>query len=136
MLYTTISFQGNCDEALTFYKETLGAEIKDVAYFRDAPPDSGLDASLPPNFVMHSEVSIFGAKMTMTDGATAPITGDYFSLMLSFDSTEEVTAVFNKLADGGQVVNPLASQFWATLCGDVQDRFGIHWHIFTSEQVS
>ena len=132
MLYTTISFQGNCDEALTFYKEALGAEVKDVAYFRDAPPDAGMDASLPPNFVMHSEVSIFGTQMTMTDGATAPITGDYFSLMLSFDSADEVTAVFNKLVDGGKVVSPLASQFWATLCGDVQDRFGIHWHIFTN----
>ena len=40
MLITTISFQGNCDEALTFYKEALGAEVKDVAYFRDAPPNS------------------------------------------------------------------------------------------------
>jgi len=131
MLITTISFQGNCDEALAFYKEALGAEVKDVAYFRDAPPDSGMDESLPPNFVMHSEVLIFGTKITMTDGGTAPIAGDYFSLMLSLDSAEEVISVFNRLADGGQIVGALAPQFWATLCGDVQDRFGIHWHICT-----
>jgi len=134
MLIATISFQGNCDEALTFYKEALGAQVKEVAYFRDAPPDSGMDESLPPNFVMHSEVSIFGTQITMTDGGTAPITGDYFSLMLAFDSGEEVTSVFNKLADGGRVVNALAPQFWATLCGDVQDRFGIHWHICTQDE--
>ena len=104
MLITTISFQGNCDEALTFYKEALSAEIKVVAYFRDAPPNSGMDESLPPNFVMHSEVLIYGTQITMTDGGTAPIAGDYFSLMLSFDTAEEVTSVFNKLADGGQVM--------------------------------
>jgi len=132
MLIPTISFQGNCDEALAFYKEALGAAVKDVAYFRDAPPSSGMDESLPPNFVMHSEVLIFGTQITMTDGATAPIAGDYFSLMLSLDSAEEVTSVFNKLADGGQVVAALAPQFWAALCGDVQDRFGMHWHICTS----
>jgi len=132
MLITTISFQGNCDEALTFYKEALGAEVKEVAYFRDAPPDSGMDESLPPNFVMHSEVMIFGSKFTMTDGGTAPITGDYFSFMLSLDSEEEVTSVFNKLAKGGQVTGALAQQFWATLCGDVQDCFGIHWHVCTN----
>jgi len=131
MLITTISFQGNCDEAITFYKEALDATVKDVAYFRDAPPDSGMDESLPPNFVMHSEVLIYGTQITMTDGGMAPITGDYFSMMLSFDTADEVTSVFNKLADGGQVIGELAPQFWATLCGDVQDRFGVHWHICT-----
>ena len=132
MLVTNISFQGNCDEAIAFYKEAVGAEVKGVYYFRDAPPDSGMDESLPPNFVMHSEVLIFGTQITMTDGGTAPIAGDYFSLMLSLDSAEEVTSVFNKLADGGKVIGALAPQFWATLCGDVQDPFGIHWHICTS----
>ena len=131
MLVSTISFQGNCDEALTFYKKALGAEIKEVAYFKDAPPNSGMDESLPPNFVMHSEVHIFGTQITMTDGGLAPITGDYFSMLLSFDTAEDVTSVFNKLADGGQVVNPLDQQFWATLCGDVVDRFGVNWHICT-----
>ena len=131
MLYTSISYQGNCDEALTFYKEALGAKVKDVAYFRDAPPDSGMDESLPPNFVMHSDVTISGTQIIMTDGGAAPITGDYFTLMLALDSAEEVTSAFNKLADGGKVIEDLAPQFWATLCGDVQDRFGINWHICT-----
>ena len=133
MLTTTISFQGNCDEALTFYKEALGAEMKEVAYFRDAPPDSGMDESLPPNFVMHSEVLIFGTQVTMTDGGTAPITGDYFSMMLSFDTAEEATTVFNRLADGGRIIEALAPQFWAVLCGDVEDKFGINWHILVNE---
>jgi len=129
MLIPTISFQGRCDEAITFYKEALGAKVKDVAYYKDAPDDFVMD--VPPNFVMHSEVQIFGAVITMTDGATAPITGDYFSLILMFDNAEDVTAVFGKLATGGNVVTPLAQQFWATLCGDVEDKFGIHWHICT-----
>ncbi|MCL2407800.1 MAG: VOC family protein, partial [Defluviitaleaceae bacterium] len=88
--------------------------------------------SLPPNFVMHSEVLIFGARFTMTDGGVAPITGDYFSFVLSLSSAEEVRAVFGKLSNGGRIVGALAPQFWADLCGDVQDRFGIHWHICTS----
>ena len=131
MLNTTISFQGNCDEALTFYKEALGAEVKEVVYLRDLPPDTGMDASLPPNFVTHSEVLIFGTLITMTDGGTTPITGDYFTFTLTLDSVDEVTSAFNKLAEGGKVVEALAPQFWATLCGDVQDPFGIHWHILT-----
>ena len=131
MLIPTISFQGKCDEAITFYKEALGAEVKGIYYFKDAPADSGMDESLPPSFVMHSEILICGTQITMTDGATAPITGDFFSLMLMFDSAEEVSAMFNNLAGGGKIVTPLAQQFWATLCGDVVDQFGISWHICT-----
>ena len=129
MLIPTISFQGRCDEAITFYKETLGAEVKEVAYYKDAPKDFVMD--VPPNFVMHSEIMICGTLIIMTDGATAPLTGDYFSLMLMFNSVEEVTAAFEKLTNGGKVITPLEQQFWATLCGDVEDRFGIHWHICT-----
>ena len=128
----TISFQKDCDKAIAFYKEALGAEVKEIAYFRDAPEDSGMDPSFPPDFVMHSEVLIKGTTVIMTDGGTAPITGDYFSLMLDFDTAEEVTATYNKLADGGKAIAPLQTQFWAALCGDVQDRFGIHWHICTN----
>ena len=131
MLIPTISFQGKCDEAIAFYKEALGAQVKDVAYYKDAPKEFVMD--VPPNFVMHSEVLVFGTVITMTDGATTPITGNYFSLMLMLDTAESVTAAFNKLADSGTVITPLAQQFWATLCGDVQDKFGIHWHICTQE---
>jgi len=129
MLIPTISFQGKCDEAITFYKEALGAEVKDIAYYKDAPKEFVMD--VPPNFVMHSEVQVLGTVLTMTDGGAAPITGDYFSLMIMLESAEEVTTVFNSLATSGTVVAPLTQQFWATLCGDVQDRFGINWHICT-----
>ena len=128
MLLPTISFMGNCDEAITFYKEAIGAEVKEIAYFRDAPPNSGM-GDLPPNFVMHSEIKIFGTSVTMTDGAKKPISDDYFSFIAMFDTAEEVTSVFNKLADGGQVTDALAPQFWSSLCGNVTDRFGISWHV-------
>ena len=131
MLIPAISFQGRCDEAITFYKEALGAQVKNVAYYKDAPKEFVMD--VPPNFVMHSEVLMFGAVITMTDGATAPITGDYFSLVLTLDTAEDVTAAFNKIADGGRVIEALAPQFWASLCGDVEDRFGINWHIATRD---
>ena len=129
MLLPTISFMGNCDEAISFYKGAIGAEVKEIAYFRDAPSDSGMDETLPPNFVMHSEIIVFGTVLCMTDGGHTPITGDYFGLSALLDSAEEVTSVFNKLADGGQVVEALSSQFWSSLCGTVTDRFGISWHI-------
>jgi hypothetical protein len=54
--------------------------------------------------------------------------------MVSFDSDEETTAIFDKLADGGKVTEALAPQFWAPLYGFVQDRFGVSWGISTKEK--
>ena len=127
----SIGFPGNCDEAITYYKEMLGAEVKEIIYFSDAPPDSGMD--LPPNFVAYSEVLLFGTPIMMTDGMETPMSGEHFWFTLSFDSAEEATSIFNKLAAGGQILEPLAPQFWASLNGSVKDRFGITWNIGTKE---
>ena len=132
MLTTAISFPGNCNEAIAFYKEAIGAEVKDIAYFRDAPPNSGMDESLPPDFVMHSEVSIFGTVVAMTDGAEKRATGDNFSFMITLNSAEEVTTVFNKLAAGGQVIEAPAPQFWSSWYGVCEDRYGVNWSVMTN----
>ena len=78
MLLPTIHFPGTCDEAISYYKETFGAQTREVAYFRDAPADTGL--SLPPNFVMYSEVSVFGTLLSLSDGAESPPSGEHFAM--------------------------------------------------------
>ena len=133
MLVPTICFQGNCDEAITFYKEAVGAEVKTINYLRDAPKDFAMEGFSSPNHVLNSDVIIYGTQIAMLDGAKKRITGEYFTLTLFLDSDEEVTSVFNRLADGGRVIEGLAPQFWATLCGDVEDRFGVNWHVLTKD---
>ena len=129
MLVPTICFQGNCEEAINFYKKAVGAEVKVINYLREAPQDFTMDGFSEPNHVLNSEVVIYGTPIAMLDGGTARITGEYFTFTLYVDSAEEARTVFNNLAEGGQVIEALAPQFWAKLCGDVQDKFGIHWHI-------
>ena len=131
MLIPTIHFPGTCEQAIDFYKEAVGADVKTIVCFRDAPPDTGMD--LPPNFVMYSELSIFGTTISMTDGAKSKGTGDIFTFTVFLDTAEEVTALFNKLAEDGEVVEALEPQFWVSLTGYVKDRFGVNWNICTSD---
>ena len=134
MFLPTIHFPGNCDEAISFYKEVLGAEVKDIAYFKDAPKDSDVETlSLPPNFVMHSVISIHGSLVSMTDGTETKPTGDNFTFFITEDTVDKVTALYERLLEDGSEVEPLAPVFWASMYGIVEDKFGVNWQVMTRE---
>jgi len=132
VLIPNIHFPGNCDEALNFYKDALGAQVKEIHYFRDAPPNSGMEG-LPPDFVMHSEVVIFDTTMYITDGGEKRPSGENFSFLISIDTAEEAAAIFEKIADTGKIIVALAPQFWSSLYGSVEDAFGVQWQIMLKE---
>ena len=132
MLTTVISFTGNCNEAISFYKEALGAEVKSINYFKDAPENHGME-ELPPEFVMHSEVLISGSMINMTDGAEGNFSDDNFSFLIIKDTADEVSELYHKLSEGGKVIEELAPVFWASMYGMVVDCFGICWQMMTSE---
>ena len=132
MLTTMIHFAGNCDEAISFYKDVLGAKIKNIHYFKDAPADHGME-ELPPHFVMHSEILIEDAIVNMSDGAQSSFSGDNFSFMITKETEECVSDLYHKLSEGGKIVVELAPAFWASMYGMVVDRFGICWQIMTPE---
>ena len=125
----SIGFPGNCNEAINFYKDVLGAKIKEITHPSDDSSDS--DSDISSDFVTYSEVVINGASIMMVDGVETAMPGEHFWFTLSFDSKEEATIIFNKLADGGQIIEPLAPQDCVSLIGNVKDQFGITWNIGT-----
>jgi len=125
MLLATIHFPGNCDEAISFYKEAIGAEVKNIVYSDDE--------SEGPN-VMHSVVSIHGTLICMTDGAETRPAGDNFTFLVTEDSADDVRALYGRLLEGGgKEVEALAPVFWASMYGIVEDRFGVNWQVMTPE---
>ena len=127
MITPCIHFDGNCSEAITFYKEALGAEAKEVFYAKDAPDYN--TESLPLDFVMHSEIIICGMNFSLTDGSETELSDTHISFMITYDTADEVKAAFEKLEIGGEVVEPLAKVFWSDLYGYVIDRFGVNWQV-------
>ena len=127
--FPSISFPGNCDEAIAYYKEVLGAEVKAIVYNGNDPTNPNMDKSLPPNFVTYSEVLLFGTPVMMTDGAKKKMSRDNFSFTLSLNTEEEVADLFNKLADGGEIVEALGTELCGYLMGSVNDRFGLSWTV-------
>lgn len=124
-------FNGRCEEALTFYRTALGAEVDLMMRYSDAsePPRPGM---LPPGFenkVMHATFRVAGSTLMASDGSTLGANFAGFSLSLGFATAAQAEKAFTALSDGGKVTMPLAKTFWSPLFGMLNDRFGVGWMV-------
>ena len=129
---TTLSFAGRTEEALAFYRDRLDAEILFLMRFRESPDQSFTQPGME-DLIFHASFQIEGTILKASD--VGPLTRDScdgftgFALLLELESTDRARRVFNALADGGDVVIPLAASAFTSLYGVVTDRFGIAWKI-------
>jgi PhnB protein len=122
-----IAFNGNCREAIDFYKEALGAEELFSQTFGESPmPDMG-----PANNIMHATIKVGDSHIMMCDDPRPDATtkAGNISLAVGLNDTGQARTVFDKLADGGKVTMPLDKTYWAEAFGMLTDKFGINWMV-------
>ncbi|MGQ7791560.1 VOC family protein [Faunimonas sp. B44] len=127
-----LSFEGRCEEAIAFYRETVGAEVEYMMRFSEAPelPPPG---TMPPGMedkVMHASLRIGDSIVMASDGmcgGKAAFSG--ISLALTARDADEAERVFAALAEGGQVMMPIGPAFFSPRFGMLADRFGVPWMV-------
>ena len=98
----------------------------------EMPPDTMPIADHQKNWVLHATLEIGQGQLLLSDNFEGPETAmTGASVMLSYDTAQEAAAIFEKLADGGQVTMPFQGTFWSAGFGSCIDRFGINWMIGT-----
>ncbi|MBG6180916.1 VOC family protein [Arthrobacter sp. CAN_A1] len=118
-----INFPGTAREALTFYAGVFGGELS----LHTLEDFGRLDG--PPGAIAHGVLD----GVVVLAGSDAPEGGTsvrFEGLMLSLLGTAQPDILhgwFNKLADGGKVIDPLAPKPWGASDGQVIDRHGLHW---------
>ena len=125
-------FDGRCEEAVEFYRRTLGAEVTMLMRFKDSPepPDTGMVPPGAGDKVMHMSFRIGETTVLASDGQCAGRPNfQGFSLSLTAPNEAEAERLFAALADGGQVQVRLTKTFFASRFGMVADRFGVSWMI-------
>lgn len=130
-------FNGNCREAMDFYREVFGADEPVVMTYGDLPKGND-DFSLPPeakSLVLHAEMTIAGDTIMFSDqfpGMPYNV-GNHMSLAVISDDMDEIKSWFAKLKVGGQVEMELGETHWSKCYGSVFDRFGVSWQLNYSE---
>lgn len=132
-----LNFNGNCEEAFTFYKSVFGGEFSYVGRFKDMPPSEEGGKMLSPeegNRIMHISLPISGETVLMGsdiggDWAPTFLQGNNFAVSVNTDSRDEADRLFNGLAENGHPSMPMSQTFWGDYFGMLTDQYGVNWMI-------
>ena len=130
-----ITFNGNCEEAFTFYNHAFESQSLELMRYKDMPPAEGCEISAEEGQkVMHACLKIsdgfylMGADSSDAFGR-ASIIGDNISISINADSREDADRLFNSLSAGGKVTMPMEVTFWGAYFGMFTDKFAINWMV-------
>lgn len=135
-----LTFNGNCRQAMTFYRDCLGGELL-LETIGDSLPATMKGARIPCEMkllvvqatLIRGELVIVGTDM---GNERQIVKGNAVAMLLNCDSEAEAREAYRKLSDGGQQTHPLEDSIWGSLCGDLCDRFGNNWLIqFNSDKM-
>jgi PhnB protein len=126
-----LNFKDTTRQAMEFYHGVFGGKL-DMNSFKD------FGASQDPaeeDLIMHAQLEadgiLFMASDTPSHMEYQP--GSNFSMSLSGEDEATLTGYFEKLADGGQVLQPLEKAQWGDTFGMLIDRFGVRWLVNVSQ---
>lgn len=127
LIQTYLTFNGNCREAMNFYKHCLGGEL-----FFQTIGESPLSDKMPPKmkeYILHSTLTrgnlvLMGSDMVPQAGLSI---GNAVSLSLQCSSEEDIHTFYRNLSEGGTADHPIEVSFWGALFGDLTDKYGNHW---------
>ena len=121
-----LSFPGNAREALEFYVDIFGGTLE-LHTFDDFSRTDGPGTSIAHGILHGGPVALFGA-----DAGSGEPSVNIEGAMLSLLGTAEPDVLhtwFDRLAEGGTIVDPLAAKPWGASDGQVVDRYGLRWLI-------
>lgn len=132
-----INFDGSAREAAEFYAGVFNTKVGEMMTYGDAPADPKYPvAEVDKDKVVYAGLQV-GDKvlmlMDMPEGALLDI-GNNVNPTVSIPDKDEVTRVFEALAEGGRVGMALGKTFFSELYGMVTDKFGVVWHLMYYEK--
>ena len=127
-----INFNGNAEEAFTFYKSVFGGEFAKIIRFKDLSSPEFQVAENEANKIMHIALPI-GKHNVLIANDVPEFMGrvneseNRSKIVVSAESKEEANQIFNGLSAGGDVEGPIGDGPWGTYAGMFRDKYGIEW---------
>ena len=126
-----INFNGNAQEAFSFYKSVFGGEFSKMIRFKDisnpefpvaeSDGDKLMHIALPigKNVLIGNDVPEFMGKVNENENRS--------KISVSAESREEAGKLFKGLSEGGSIEVPIEDNPGGSCFGMFRDKFGIEW---------
>ena len=129
-----LNFNGNTEDAFTFYKSVFGGEFLAVVRFMDFGQNPMGVPEKDRDKIAHIALPLGGGVILMgtdiLEGQGRPLAmGNNFYIALDADNEREADRLFNHLSTGGGVEMPLQKTEWAEKYGICSDEFGVQWMV-------
>ena len=128
-----INFNGNAEEAFTFYKSVFGGEFAKIMRFKDISSPEFPVTEKEANKIMHISLPI-GKNVLMANDVPESMgktneNENRSKISISAESKEEADRLFNGLSVGGQIEAPIGDSPWGSYFGMFRDKYGIEWMV-------
>ena len=128
-----INFNGNAEEAFTFYKSVFGGEFAKVMRFKHLASPEFPVADHEAEKIMHIALPI--GKNVLMANDVPEILGktneneNRSKIAISAETKEEAEKLFYELSAGGQIEMPIEESPWGSYFGMFRDKYGIEWMV-------
>jgi PhnB protein len=129
-----IHFNGNAEEAFTFYRSVFGGDFDRVARFKDLASDEHPIAENEANKIMHIALPI-GKSSILMGSDTPEFMGKHnenetrSKISIAADTKAEADNIFKGLSAGGNIEMPIDDSPWGSYFGMLRDKYGIEWMV-------
>lgn len=129
-----LHFNGNAEEAFTFYQSVFGGEFAALIRFKDMSFEGAPSLDKEADKIMHIALPI--GKYSLLMGSDTPEQLGRHNeqetrskIFINAESKEEADKIFQGLSVGGAVEMPIDDSPWGSYFGMFRDRFGIEWMV-------
>ena len=128
-----INFNGNCEEAFTFYRSVFGGEFTRVVRFKDLPDLDHTSFQAEADKIMHIALPI--GDNTLMGNDVPEVMGrvnereNRSKISITARSRDEADGLFSGLSAGGDVEMPIGDSPWGSYFAMFRDKYGIEWMV-------
>ena len=129
-----INFNGNAEEAFTFYKSVFGGEFKKIVRFKDIASEEFKIPEKEENKIMYIALPVGNDTMLIANDVPEVMgkvneRENRSKILVRTESKEEADRLFAGLSAGGEVEGPMGDSPWGSYAGMFRDKYGIEWII-------
>lgn len=128
-----INFNGNAEEAFTFYKSVFGGEFGTIVRFKDLASAEFPVSESEADKILRITLPIGGNVLVANDVPEAmgqvSENENRSKIAVSTESREEADRIFAGLTEGAAIEMPMSDSPWGTYFGMFRDKYGIEWTI-------